>query len=398
MVVVSMRSNSGPKPLQPQSVELVGEVKAAVAFLGGVAPADRSLLFYHADSDGCTAAAQLDIAVSERWGWRFSETHPVTTDELNFEQVRETALTSDPAAIVFVDLSIQDKPQILLDILSGTKAKVLIYDDHAPDAPLVHPRLFYLNPTTDRQDDPALIPALFAYYVQKELGKTDTAWLAGIGMIGDRAVERHLSFFEAIHARFPGLLPTATDADGIYRSPLGKISGLINANFLSRERRVDVRKLLVETAIERTPESLLDADNARVRQLHLTAADVWAQIDKGFAVFSRVEPREVRGIKLFVGRLDSEARVCGTVASRFSSKVQRSIIVAYQRFNNRLVIELRRSRDCDADLVSLVRSACRDVPCLNVGGHRAAAGAAIREEHEEAFLRSLERAAANGSA
>jgi len=364
-------------------------LKEAVAFLKAIRTASRIVLFYHADADGCTAAAQFVLAASEGLGLCFSETLPITTDHLNFETTKQHILATRPDAAIFLDLSIQDKPLILNELLRTYDLRLLIYDDHVPDAPLVDPRITFLNPLVWKGNSPSLIPSVFAFQLQSLLGQTDTLWLAAVGVVGERVAHSYIDFLARVQSTYPNLLPfPLTTPDTVYTSPLARMSQLINSGFLSLHPTTSTLHLLLQAAKNRKPEMLLTTDVPAAAELHRAATEVSLEVERSIAGF-HPNPTAAGSSDLYLYRVSSPYRICGIVASVLASRLPKAAVVVSQHFNQRVVIEARRSRNCSLDLVNLLRGMCKSLSCLNVGGHPAAAGAAVSDGLQDMFERRL---------
>lgn len=330
-------------------------------------------LVYHADPDGVVSAAFIDSYLQNRFERSSTNAYWVGTHEFDFAKLSAWIDQVEPKFIALFDVNIVENIGILSS-WSTRGIRVLIYDDHDVECVRLPKGVTYLSPNTValRRSVP---PCLFAG-VLVGLDRPQHIVAAAIGIIGENLADEYSDIL--------GSSP-------LPRRKLNNLVRLIVAFYLVSNRETDDLSLRLIRKIIASPTNQMNGILASELSLRLREYRAIVDID--------IE-KNIQGARRWINERDSyefllkevtaNSRVVGLVASTLRNSSRRAISIAYQLFNDRIVIEARRAKSLDSiHLVILLRRLTSGIEVLNLGGHPPAAGAAIRSVDQPVFLSNV---------
>jgi single-stranded DNA-specific DHH superfamily exonuclease len=351
--------------------ELIGQ---AINFFNTLQVSNSLAIIYHGDPDGCCAAVILTAALQESLKRKPEHIFWVGSHEFTFTSVRDYLAKVKPSHIVFLDLNIESKPEILDEIVMLTGSRIFIYDDHVSNFVPSREEILYINPTINLGTHFPRPACVFALELQQQLSNIDMRWVAGVGIIAE-SVSRYYNEF--------------LDELPIERKILLNIAKLITAQYLAfdSDKTNDLAFLtLLEAGLHCNPRLFFERANSRVRQLHQTRSRVERALSRNVSQFNK-RALIFEDVSLYVFQVQSKYRIANLVASTMKWKLTRSIILTYQVLPDRVIIEIRATPDLtDLDLTQILGKTFSDLPYFNMGGHPVAAGAAIAKPYIGAFI------------
>jgi len=367
-------------------------IDQAVEFVRSVSNADRLLLLYNGDSDGCVAATYLDAILSAIVPDSLRNSHWVGPYSFLFEEEVETVHQQHPDILTALDIPLHQEPDVVAK-MRRVAPKVMIYDHHVidrEDAQLLR-GVVYLNSLL-LDDSPANHPAsFFGYSLARILNPRNSAssWLLGVGLIGDYALDRYPEVQAAIRRSDPSLL----EGDTPYSTILGRINALLNAGFkydplAHRGASFDAAR---EAYLLDNPRYFFDTTYASVRELHEYSDLLHVAVTAELEEFEK-GARFFKHVPLVAHRSQSQHFIAGTVASIMAARLPDKVVIVAHRTDSRLQNEIRIGDNLELDLTEILRLQEHWFACLSSGGHPRAAGALIRDNEFESFITSFARA------
>jgi single-stranded DNA-specific DHH superfamily exonuclease len=340
-------------------------IKQAMNFLCAIKSSDRLVVVYHGDPDGCCAAVMLSIALTESFNKEVDHHYWVGTHQFTFTLLRDYLVAIKPTHVVFLDVNIESKPQILDEIITQTKSRILIYDDHVTTFSSTHDEILFINPTQSLGTEFPLPACVFAYELQQYAGERDTQWIAAVGITAESVGRYYGRFLDNVM---------------VEKKKLSTLARLITAQFLVLDayNTEDLAfSLLIEASRLDGAELLLNTRDPRVQQLHQIRNQVDQEVRRNANRF--VEKAHFsQDVSLYTFEVRSNFRIVNLVASTMKWKLEKSVILTYQYLKDRIMIEIRTSPDREnTDLTKVLERAFTHLPYLNMGGHPVAAGASI---------------------
>jgi single-stranded DNA-specific DHH superfamily exonuclease len=139
-------------------------------FENSITGAGKVGVVYHGDMDGLVGAAYIKRTLLKYVPEGMLKTYWVSTDEYDFELLRQWVKEQDLQICVFTDVSIENHLPTLEFISQHVSKKVFIYDHHFVNNTFNNHKITLANPTPKKlEKGETPIPTfLFAYRVARE--------------------------------------------------------------------------------------------------------------------------------------------------------------------------------------------------------------------------------------
>ena len=245
---------------------------------------------------------------------------------------------------------------------------VTLIDHHKTEKlPCVH-----INPRFVGED----FPASFACWLL--FGDEKTAWIAGAGVIGDCGVMQAKPLFELIQETNPELVPKKIGQEELYRSPLGTISRMVDANC----------SINGEAAGENNVRTLISLSPAQILAGEGPASRMKKALDERDAEIESIlgnAPEEFG--RLILLRYKGGHSVKSEVANELIRRNPDKIIMVAQEVEGHVRASLRGR---DVDLSEMAKKATEGIGVG--GGHPPAAGLTVPKIRFEEVLSRIRAA------
>ncbi len=346
-------------------------------------------IIYHADADGVTAAAFAGYLLqchNPELRLRF---YSVGTAEFDFSLLKQTLRLATPDHVLCLDINLESVKGTTMEVASLPKRSFLLYDDHVAGQLTLKPGSMYLNPSVS--GDPNLpLPACFFMYQalareHPRYAANSAEWILQVGLMGENVHD--------IYSRHNKL-------SQIDQQSLRTVVGWIYAYYsqLDRPHEDDtcIRFLTRALAHRLTLDESISSNDREQQELRRLAKTVDRCVELEVSRARSMQSiARVSGVQVAIFETSGEFYIVNLIASRLRNLIHSGISIVYQNLNERILVELRRTRDlADINLAEILNSVSLSVPMLNHGGHPPAAGGAIPigsfNEFHEALLRQLE--------
>jgi hypothetical protein len=127
-------------------------------------PATVTAVVYHGDVDGAIGAAYGRLALLAANQSIETPTHWVGTEEYDFGELRRWLGDLEVASAAFFDISLENSPAVIDDVLRAVENVIFVFDHHIVTAHITSDRVFVANPTPTpvTRDQPHVPTFLFA--------------------------------------------------------------------------------------------------------------------------------------------------------------------------------------------------------------------------------------------
>jgi single-stranded DNA-specific DHH superfamily exonuclease len=341
-------------------------------FVSAIRKRDRVAVVYHPDADGFSSAFIISEALKRLRGKR---------PELIFcqrrrhvEIVGRTVKKLKDAKInylITVDLCVDQKPENIRKVEKF--AKILVIDHHKVYEDLSSENTVFIKAAGISAKDGSRYPASKLSYdlFSRVVDIRDIAWVAAVGIMGDKA--------EVV---WKGFIRTAIKRAGINMEKLLKIKRCIDAfEALSTE---GFRELMIEFKKAKTPEALLSNKCIKCSGvLEEKISKLVAEAEQKAELYPEIELMFFR----FSDRLNMKSALVNEL-SRMHGK--RTIVVVEDKGSAYLGISARRG-DFRVKTNELLEKATAGLKGATGGGHIPAAGGRIRRKDFAAFRKNVLR-------
>jgi single-stranded DNA-specific DHH superfamily exonuclease len=297
----------------------------------------------------------------------------VATPDFDFEEAEKYILQQDPALVIFLDMPVYNRPEMIGKLSS--QGRVFIYDYHSPGICEVckdKANVLYINPMILKKEK-APPTVLFAYDLLKE--KT--------------TFEKEVLFMGLFTETWLEQVPPFTEFSPTHQDQLREVAKRVHASFLIRGMGTTHYAMNFLSEIGKVGairlEEILTSNEYRILEniYNLVQNEKeWLLMKLKAEVKSLINPRFI------LKRIESKMRLCGLVASELRWTYPPYVIGIWQRWQKRYYCELRRGKSCQIDLTSLVARIRSEVNLLTGGGHPEAAAFTAEGDH---FFEALDR-------
>lgn len=353
-------------------------------FCRDLLPESSVALVYHGDADGAVAASVIELVLS-----RGLSLPPVLywvgTDEYDFKELRRWLFQLQPTHIVFLDIAIENEPNVLEGIIADTGSGIFIFDHH-----LVRHRsnlnsALLANPTPEPLK-PSEVPVpsfAFALALSRDAKLFFPKWLLIYAIFAEGVDSFVEPFLRTLVSSMFQLQPNQALREWYRSSSLGRLGSLVRASFSEKFKNQVFVKLL-QTSIREQHNSCNELLRALETHFGPAADRISFSISKLVSKYEESISQATN--RLIVIEVDDVHAVAGPVASILRSKAPEKVVLAWLRKNDLVICELRTGFQSGTNLVNVLKELSQEVPLTNFGGHASAAGASFSDTEIERFL------------
>lgn len=363
------------------------------AFANSISRGEKIGVVYHGDMDGLVGATYIRRALLKYVPETMTVTYWVSTDEYDFELLRQWVSEQNLNKFVSTDVSIENHQPTLQFISQHVSDKVFIYDHHFVNGVVNDPKVTLANPTPDKLGKSTVpIPTfLFAYRVARENNLHFPDWLLLLSIFAE-GVD---SFFEdetrILYERVFDKKASNSIQEDFKRTPLSKISNLVRAGF-SLPQKSNTALQLLDRVATGDLLSFVDFRQQLASEFEQTASDIASGITHYLNVWKRkLGSTEFRDEPVVFIPINAPHSVAGPVASILRGQYPDKVLITYIHRDDKVVFELRTRNDTHLNLAKILGRVASEVEVINYGGHPMAAGAIIRWADLRKFTETLER-------
>lgn len=363
------------------------EVTAAEVWLRRYATSKQVLIAYHADPDGAVAATLIDKYLSKHLGSSV-KTVAVRTHEFDFAKLQQHLEETRFDALVALDINFASRPGFLAWLANDLGRPALIYDDHLVHEQPAGPEEFcYINPMINRQ--PVLpVPACFFAYLtwsgkkDAELDRSKLPDLVDLGLFGESVLQDYVQELRLPTASVSSLRMATRTMYALYAS----VEWPTASDPILGKLRWALDNAADAATLARAMTDLDEELGGVSRKL-----DEFVRKSAERIVSSSTHHKLSTGGDLVIGQVEgSEFLAANLTASNVRNLLDRGVAIAYQQIGNRMVLELRRTRNLKKpDLDSVVERVAHMDGIINSGGHPPAAGLAVESSKLDEVLTAL---------
>ncbi len=327
-------------------------------FAERVKNAGRPLVFFDDDPDGLSAYLLVRAA---------------NPDAIGVPAMRGPKLDADFARKVEENLPdlvvILDKPRVSPDFFTNVKTDVLWLDHHTPPPERTHAA--YLNPLLHNARDNRST----SYWVYRALG--GPLWIAAVGTTSDWFTD----LLSPLAKSHPSVLDKETTIEKtLYGTPLGELVRWFT--FLLKGRSSEVKRRIATLSRIEGPEELLGRKSPRARFLWKEAKPLREEYERQRKEAMDTRVKDGLYVHIFSGLRTSLVK---EVANEMLVRKSAKLIIVGRRSNDEIKFSMRsQKKDCRR----VLENALKGIDGYG-GGHKAAAGGAVKEKDWDAFVERL---------
>ncbi len=304
---------------------------------------------------------------------RSADLYWVATPNFDFVKAEDYVSQQMPLLSIFLDMPVYNRPEMIERISSH--GDVFIYDHHHPgtcDVCQGKDNVLYINPVI-HQNGRAFPTALFAWELLTEKGALEKEILF-MGLFTETWLDKASVFGEFSIA---------------HQGWLKEVAKRVHASFLIQDRSTTHYAL---NFLFRASEGkgISNEGQQSMKEYHILE-NIYELIqnEKSWLLMRlKAEINRLINPKFIIKKIESKMRLCGLIASELRWEHPYLVVGIWQRWKQRFYCELRRGKDCDTNLTSLIDGIRGEVQLISGGGHPAAA--AFTAEGDS-FFEALDR-------
>ena len=339
------------------------------AFRRALDESARPLFFYDGDADGMTSYIQLYKYKKEGRGVMISG-----RPQLNGDFVRKYEEYQPDAVFVL------DTAQLTQEFIDAIQCPIHWLDHHSPEHPELKlpKRVQYYNPRL--WDDADGRPTSYWAYriVQQDL------WIAMIGIVGDYHFDADLA--DEFRKDHEELLPKTITHQGeaLFDSELGKLIRIINFNLKGPVSNC-LTSVKILTRIE-SPEEILYQLTPRGKYLYKRYTRVMEHYEK-LLTAAKEHIKKKDDFIVYIYSNDTFS-LSGELANELKYRNKDKVVIIGRKHDGKVMMSLRSETH---EVLGPLQEALKEVEGYG-GGHPLACGAAVIQEHFDAFVELFKRA------
>lgn len=365
-------------------------MKAAVSFLKTIDEDDRVLILNHWDLDGTASAVIVSRIINNRRGRpadfvRVPDNRKRAFSQSLLELMRKEQINK----LIILDMSF---PAAEFAKLEGIvdRSQVLVIDHHPFKQ--IPQGITYINPRIEQED--VYTPASkVCWQVADKLG-LDYAWIAGLGIAQDFAVETSLPLFRRLQDRYPDYLPQEITQNNVVKNSLyGKYSSVLNIKSykdMHKSAKLAYKALMQADSLQELETS---SDYQQVHDMYRqTHEEITTIIDRFEDEAERIEDK-----RLLFFIFSSSFHINSTIATEVSLQRPQWVCIVInapdsESEEQELVNVSARCQSGRIDLGDLMELAVPEDAIeagAEYGGHEKAAGASFPQKYLDQFKQNV---------
>jgi single-stranded DNA-specific DHH superfamily exonuclease len=336
----------------------------------------RTVVVYDTDGDGLGAAA---IIAKTLKGLFKKYPKAVPRDHgLSLITDRLVSKIKDFDNIIFLDIAADEKSETVMKLVK--KSRVIVIDHHQIRKNLGKGGVLHVNPVFWEKKIPSsqYCTSKITYDICRGLVEDDFDWLAGIGVINDKAEKSWKGFLKSIYKKYkisPKIFELVND---IITSPY----------MFSEDNDLDISyKACLESS---SPTDILESRNDASRKLRKYYDIIEKEIKSAMKTWKK-DAEIFEDKKLILIELKTKFSINSVISTKISfEKPHYTVLVA--RMNGKHVSASLRRQDKKVNCGELARKLTRNIKNSSGGGHVPAAGIKIlKKDWKQVRNRVLEK-------
>ena len=321
----------------------------------------KTVIVYDTDGDGIGAAVILSKTLKKLSG-KYPKIVPRNhgLSLINDEMVKKVKGFD---SVIFLDMTVDEEPEYVLRL--AKKARVMIIDHHQPRKNLNRKNVLHVNPVFWEKKIPSsqYCTSKITYDICSKLVDNDFDWLAGMGMINDKAENSWKVFLKKIYDKYD-ITPKSFEL----------VNDIITSSYMfSKNKNINTSyKACLESG---SPVDILEGKNVPSRKLKMFYNAVEKEIESTMKKWEKnVEIFE--GKSLIILELDSKFSISSTISTKISFEKPHYTVLVSRKDGKFVSISLRR-QDRKVDCGMLAKKLTKNLKNSSGGGHAPAAGIKI---------------------
>ena len=328
--------------------------KKAKIFIESIKDSESVLLIHHKDVDGYCSGALFISALKKLGKNNGVEIVAATNDGL--QNIMKDKKTKSYDKIVILDI---DAPYLKKDY-ENFKGKILIIDHHTIRKNLDSENLIYINPRIENEE--RYWPASYVVYIFlcSIVDLKELEWVAVLGTVADLAFEDCKEIL--------GKWITAESKDDLVKTEFWQVSKMLySAIIIETSNVLDMLLKYKDLSELKSDQNLLYADKKFEKEYKSLKDGFWKNAEKiNNVIFYEMDP--------------PFKRMSSVLATDISLENKDKVIIILEKRGDKFKISARVQTGIP-HLGKLMEKCCS----LNGGGHRTAAGGAIKVSDLEKF-------------
>jgi single-stranded DNA-specific DHH superfamily exonuclease len=341
-----------------------------VDFLKGIGNRDNVVIIFHNDTDGCCSAALLDLFLQRRTGKEaYIISQPMPTDE----NLKRKVQTCVPSKIIFLDLAIDQQPDVLKSLAGFSD--VLVIDHHKISNRLEHKKITYYNPRLEKPDVFKSCSLVTYEFCSKITDMEDVMWLAIVGAIADYDLKDSKSLMERGKEKYVSLQN---------KQPRDSVFGTLSQMIASAK----ATRTLTSEEIVKILEGIKDPEHFENYEKTDKLIKAYEETENELTrVMIDAEKIAQKHPKVIFYQMKSKLNLRATLSTKLSEKFPNRLVIIYEKVGNKIKISARNQNRI-YDVAKLLKSAAKGMKA-SAGGHSAAGGGTVLEKDWETFKERL---------
>ncbi|MFH0929035.1 MAG: DHH family phosphoesterase [Candidatus Aenigmatarchaeota archaeon] len=329
----------------------------AAAFISGCK--GRTVVVYDTDGDGVGAAAILARTMKNIFG-----DYPVALPREHGLSLVTKGMVEKLYGkfdnVIFLDIAVDENPEHVIKI--SEKSRTMIVDHHQISEDLNGKGILHVNSSMMKinMSPTRYCVSKMVYDVCSLIADvSDSDWLAGIGIVNDRAWRVWNEFMESIYEKY-----------GISADDFSLVNNIVNAPFMSSNE--DSNDLGYKACLVSTPNDILDAktpEAERLWEFHNTVEKQLASFIDNWKDKAQVFDDK----KLIMLEIETEFSISSVISTKISLEKPDYTVMVARRNGEYVSVSLRR-QDKGVDCGELAKKLTEGVENSSGGGHVPAAG------------------------
>ncbi len=356
-------------------------------FFENLSANDSIALVYNSDIDGIIGAVYAINAMNSRVILENIYPYQIGTEEYDFIELKEWIDKNHFTKSVFVDVSIENSPDVLQHIQKSINSLVFVYDHHIVRADILpNEKIFIANPTPSKLEKGELpVPTfLFALYLSQKYDIEFPAWLLLTAIFAEGVESFFSTQVEELYCSvFQQHIKGKNHRKAFRNTSLSRISSLVRAGLSVREEGSAIIKAFsINNSSIGYVELIKFLDNAYSKKAKALSYEITTNVDEQIAL---IKARKLND-KIIIIKVNSYPSVVGPIASILRQYFPDKVFLSYFHNQNNVMFEIRVDNNSPINLVKILDLLSSQVLFYNYGGHTMAAGGLLKTEDLQIFL------------
>ena len=338
----------------------------AVDFLKGIKEKDEVIIIFHNDGDGISSAAVMNRLVKSITGYSallISQPMPINSN------ITEKIKTTIPTKIIFIDLAVDQNPEIVKKVAGY--APTLVIDHHIIANNMNSKRIVHYNPRFTKADI-FQSASYLAHKLCSEVAELDALWISMVGIVADYNLADSKDIVSKARKKYSVKNPKS--------SIFSEIGNMIFSS--KTTKRLTPEQMCSVLTEAKGPEFIGSLPDGEA----MMESNFIIQKEIDSAVRSAASTMKKQG-NLVIFEILSSYNIRSPVTTIVSEKHEDKLVIGYVKEKGKVKFSARNQKK-NINAGKILESAIRGFRG-SAGGHEAAAAGIIPEKDWEQFLQKL---------